>query len=90
MRYIITYEDAKVLNYILSVNENNQINEGLIDRIKEVAEKGLLKANTIKFLEIRFLKNLIPLRSFSKTRVQYSIYCVLEIINGTELLTMMF
>lgn len=50
MRYIITYEEVKVLNYILSVNENNQINEGLIDRIKEVAEKGLLKANTIKGL----------------------------------------
>lgn len=50
MRYISTYEETKILNYILSVNESNQINEGLIDRIKEVAEKGLLKANTIKGL----------------------------------------
>ena len=50
MRYISTYEETKILNYILSVNENNQINEGLVDRIKEVAEKGLLKANTIKGL----------------------------------------
>jgi hypothetical protein len=50
MRYISTYEETKILNYILSVNENNQINEGLVDRIKEVAEKGLLKVNTIKDL----------------------------------------
>ena len=50
MKYINTYEETKVLNYILSVNENNQINEGLVDRIKEVAEKGLLKVNTIKDL----------------------------------------
>ena len=50
MRYISTYEETKILNYILSINENNQINEGLVDRIKEVAEKGLLKANTIKGL----------------------------------------
>lgn len=50
MKYINTYEETKVLNYILSVNENNQINEGLFDRIKEVAEKGLLKVNTIKDL----------------------------------------
>jgi hypothetical protein len=50
MKYINTYEETKILNYILSVNENNQINEGLVDRIKEVAEKGLLKVNTIKDL----------------------------------------
>ena len=50
MKYINTYEETKVLNYILSVNENNQINEGLVDRIKEVAEKGLLRVNTIKDL----------------------------------------
>jgi hypothetical protein len=50
MKYINTYEEAKIINYILSVNENNQINEGLVDRIKEVAEKGLLKVNTIKDL----------------------------------------
>jgi hypothetical protein len=47
MRYIITYEEIKTLNYILSVNENNQINEGLIDRIKEVAEKGKLTKNVV-------------------------------------------
>lgn len=50
MKYINTYEETKILNYILGVNENNQINEGLVDRIKEVAEKGLLKVNTIKDL----------------------------------------
>lgn len=47
MRYISTYEETKTLNYILSVNENNQINEGLIDRIKEVAEKGKLTKNVV-------------------------------------------
>jgi hypothetical protein len=47
MRYIITYEETKTLNYILSVNENNQINEGLIDRIKEVDKKGKLTKNVV-------------------------------------------
>jgi hypothetical protein len=50
MKYINTYEEKKVLNYILSVNENEQINEGLADRIKEVSDKGLLKVNMISKL----------------------------------------
>lgn len=50
MKYINTYEETKILNYILSVNENNQINEGLVDRIREIAEKGQLKLNTLKSL----------------------------------------
>ncbi len=50
MRYIKTYEEIKTINYILSVNENSQINEGLIDRLKNMATKGLLTATVMSTL----------------------------------------
>lgn len=50
MRYIKTYEEIKTINYILSVNENFQINEGIIDRLKNMAKKGLLTATVMASL----------------------------------------
>jgi len=50
MRYIKTYEEVKTINYILSVNESNQINEGIIDRLKNMASKGLLTATVMASL----------------------------------------
>lgn len=50
MRYIKTYEEIKTINYILSVNESQQINEGLIDRLKKMATKGLLTATVMASL----------------------------------------
>ena len=49
MRYIKTYEEIKTINYILSVNEG-LINEGLIDRLKKMAAKGLLTATVMTSL----------------------------------------
>ncbi len=49
MRYIKTYEEIKTINYILSVNEG-LINEGLIDRLKKMATKGLLTATVMASL----------------------------------------
>jgi hypothetical protein len=49
MRYIKTYEEVKTINYILSINEG-KINEGLIDRIKKMATKGLLTATVMASL----------------------------------------
>ena len=50
MRYIKTYEEIKTINYILGVNESQQINEGLIDRLKKMATKGLLTATVMASL----------------------------------------
>ena len=50
MRYIKTYEEIKTINYILSVNENFQVNEGVIDRLKKMATKGLLTATVMASL----------------------------------------
>jgi len=50
MRYIKTYEEIKTINYILSVNENFQVNEGVIDRLKNMAKKGLLTATVMASL----------------------------------------
>ena len=49
MRYIKTYEEIKTINYILSVNEG-LINEGLIDRLKKMATKGLITATVMASL----------------------------------------
>ena len=46
MRYLLNKTELKTLNYIISLNEN-QINEGLIDRIKEVTQKGKLTKNVV-------------------------------------------
>jgi len=50
MRYIKTYEEIKTINYILGVNESQQINEGFIDRLKKMATKGLLTATVMASL----------------------------------------
>ncbi len=50
MRYIKTYEEIKTINYILSDNENFQVNEGVIDRLKNMAKKGLLTATVMASL----------------------------------------
>jgi hypothetical protein len=50
MRYLLNKTELKTLNYILSLNENNQINEGLIDRVKNMAAKGLLTATVVASL----------------------------------------
>jgi hypothetical protein len=47
MRYLLNKTELKTLNYIISLNENNQINEGLFDRIKEITNKGKLTKNVL-------------------------------------------
>jgi hypothetical protein len=47
MRYLLNKTELKTLNYIISLNENDQLNEGLIDRIKEITSKGKLTKNVV-------------------------------------------
>ncbi len=50
MRYLLNKTELKTLNYILSLNENSQINEGLVDRVKNMAKKGLLTTAVVTSL----------------------------------------
>ena len=71
MRYIKTYEEIKTINYILSVNES-QINEGLIDRLKKMATKGLLTATVMASLMSNptFAKEYKSLPGSEKTSIE--------------------
>lgn len=72
MRYIKTYSEIKTINYILSVNENNQLNEGLIDRLKKSAQKGLLTATVMASLMSNptFAKEYKSLDSNTKGKIE--------------------
>lgn len=71
MRYIKTYEEIKTINYILSVNEG-LINEGLIDRLKKMATKGLLTATVMASLMSNpaFAKEYKEMDSTDKNKIE--------------------
>lgn len=72
MKYIKTYEEIKTINYILNINESNQINEGIIDRVKKMATKGLLTATVMASLMTNptFAKEFKSLPSSEKTGIE--------------------
>lgn len=83
MRYLRTYEgyiksldnqEIKYINYILNVNEN-QINEGLIDKLKNVGKKGLLTATMLTALMANptFAKEYNKLSNTEKTSIEQMI-----------------
>lgn len=72
MRYLLNKTELKTLNYILSLNENNQINEGLIDRVKNMAAKGLLTATVVASLMSNpaFAKEYKSLDTNTKSKIE--------------------
>jgi hypothetical protein len=71
MRYIKTYEEIKTINYILNVNED-LINEGLIDRLKKMATKGLITATVMASLMSNpaFAKEYKKMDSIDKNKIE--------------------
>jgi mRNA-degrading endonuclease RelE of RelBE toxin-antitoxin system len=72
MRYLLNKTELKTLNYIISLNENSQINEGLIDRIKNMAAKGLLTATVVASLMSNpaFAKEYKSLDTNTKSKIE--------------------
>ena len=71
MRYLLNKTELKTLNYIVSLNEN-QINEGLIDRIKEVTQKGKLTKNVVVNLIKKGVINATLLASLLSTNPTFA------------------
>jgi len=71
MRYLLNKTELKTLNYIISLNEN-KINEGLIDRIKEVTQKGKLTKNVVVNLIKKGVINATLLASLLSTNPTFA------------------